>query len=438
MVKISIIGTGYVGLPTGVNFANLGNEVICMDKDAAKIEKLNAGKTVLYENELPELFNKVLKSGKLKFTTQMLVAADAELIFITVGTPINPETKEADLQYIRAVASELAPLLTGYKIIVIKSTVPVGTGAEVANLIHTINPQAEFDVVSIPEFLREGFAIYDLQNPDRIVIGSDSERPLAKLKELYEPWKGRSHLLFTKRESAELIKYASNAFLAMKISYINEISDLCEQCGADIEDIAKGIGLDSRIGHKFLRTGPGYGGSCFPKDTNALYMIANKFGVEMSLVATTIKRNEARKVAMARRINNYIVNINSPVVAVWGLAFKADTDDVRDSPAIEIVNNLLGINYAVTIKAFDPQAMENARTLLGNKVSYCPDLYAAVEGADILAVLTDWHEFAEADFAKVASHMRNKLIVDVRNLLNEEKLKQLGFVYNRLGKRQND
>ena len=364
-MKVAIIGTGYVGLPTWVGLAELGNEVICIDKDSQKIETLNSGVLTLYEDGLEELFKKNVKDGRIRFTTSMKEGvSDADVVMIAVGTPPHPVTKEADMKYIHAAATELADYLTGYTVVATKSTVPVGTGDDVEALIANTNPFAQFDVVSLPEFLREGFAIHDFFNPDRIVVGANSERARKVIEELYKPFANKTKMLFVKRRSSETIKYASNAFLSIKIHYIDEMADFCEQTGADVFEVAQGMGLDSRIGPKFLNPGPGYGGSCFPKDTMAMAYMARQNGVNMSLINAAIEGNVNRKKQMAKRILDKVKDIENPRIAVLGLAFKDGTDDCRNSPAVDIVSEL--VQQGADIIAYDPKAMGTACQIFGN------------------------------------------------------------------------
>lgn len=433
-MKVGIIGTGYVGLPTGVGLAELGNDVVCVDKDIKKIEALNAGKLTLYEDGLEEMFIRNVKSGKLKFTTSMKDGVEnADLVMIAVGTPPDPITKEADMQYIYAAAEELAEYLQNYTVVATKSTVPVGTGDVVEKLIAEKNPNADFDVVSLPEFLREGFALYDFFNPDRIVVGANTERAAKVIGELYKPFESKTKLLFVKRRSSETIKYASNAFLAIKIHYINEMANFCEKTGADINEVAKGMGLDSRIGPRFLNAGPGYGGSCFPKDTMAMAYMAKQNNLKMTLIEAAIEGNLKRKKEMAARILQTVENIENPKIAILGLAFKNGTDDCRESPAIEIVNEL--IKHHVNITAYDPKATCTARMILGDKIAYADNMYACLENADVLAILTEWNDFRELDLMKAHSLMKHKIIVDCRNLIDAVKAVESGFKYQGIGKK---
>lgn len=432
-MKIGIIGTGYVGLPTGVGLAELGNDVVCIDKDAAKIETLRSGRATIFEDGLDEMFLNNVRSGRLKFTTSMKEGVEeADVVIIAVGTPPHPITKEADMRYIHEAAEELADFVQGYTVIATKSTVPVGTGDEIEKIIRSRRPQADFDVVSLPEFLREGFAVHDFFNPDRIVIGANSEKARAVLEELYKPFVGKTQIMFVRRRSSETIKYASNAFLAMKIHYINEMADFCEKAGADIYEVAKGMGLDSRIGSRFLNPGPGYGGSCFPKDTNAMAYMGRQYGVELSLIETAIRGNDARKVQMANRVVDVVQNIPDAKVAVLGLAFKNGTDDCRESPALQIVSELL--KHSVRLRVYDVKAMENAAKILGNKVEYASGIMDAADGADVLVILTEWPEFREIDLEELKNRMNTPKIMDLRNLLNPQQVRDAGFEYHGIGR----
>lgn len=432
-MKVGIIGTGYVGLPTGVGLATLGHDVVCIDAVAEKIDSLKAGKITLFEDGLEELFRKAVESGRLRFTCSMKEGVgSADVVILAVGTPPHPVTKEADMKYIHAAARELAQYLTGYTVVANKSTVPVGTGDAVDRMIRDVNPAADFDVVSLPEFLREGFAVHDFFNPDRVIVGANTEKAANVIKELYAPFGEKARMLFVKRRSSETIKYASNAFLAMKINYINEMANFCEKSGADVFEVAKGMGMDTRIGAKFLNPGPGYGGSCFPKDTNAMAYMARGYGVEMSLIETTIRQNDARKTQMAERILNAVADIENPKIAVLGLAFKGGTDDCRESPAMEIVGALL--KHGADIIAFDPKAMDNAKKLVGDKIKYAADAFDAARGADVVAVLTEWVDFKSLDLARLKTEMKTPRIVDLRNLLDKDEAVKLGFSYVGIGR----
>ena len=431
-MKIGVVGTGYVGLPTGVGLAELGNEVICIDKDESKISSLKAGKLTIFEDGLEDLFVKNVQNGRIRFTTSMQEGVEhADIVILAVGTPPNPITKEADMKYIHAAAAELAQFISGYTVVAIKSTVPVNTGDSVEKIIAEQHPKGEFDVVSLPEFLREGFAIHDFFNPDRIIVGANSARAAQMIAKLYEPFAGKTKILYVHRRSSETIKYASNAFLAMKIQYINEMADFCEKSGADIYEVAKGMGLDSRIGNKFLNPGPGYGGFCFPKDTNAMAYMGRAFGVDLSLIEATIRGNDKRKVNMANRILQAVKDISAPRVAVLGTAFKGGTDDCRESPAIQIIQILL--NKGVKVSVYDPQAMDNARKILGDAVVYAPDMYTVAKGADVLAVLTEWEDFKALDLPRIKTLLNAPKIVDLRHIINREKALAAGFEIFSLG-----
>ena len=433
-MKVTVIGTGYVGLPTGVGLAELGNQVICLDVDENKINSLKAGKITIFEEGLEELFYKNTENGQVTFSTSFKESIpQADLVILAVGTPPNPITKEADMKYIKAAAEELAHHLSGYTVIAIKSTVPVNTGDAVEGIIRKENPTADFDVISLPEFLREGFAVHDFFNPDRIIVGANTDRARNLIAELYAPFKDKCTILYVSRQSSETIKYASNAFLAMKIQYINEMADFCETSGADIYEVAKGMGLDSRIGAKFLTPGPGYGGFCFPKDTNAMAYMGKFNGVDLSLIETTIKSNERRKINMAKRILDMVENIKNPTIAVLGSAFKGGTDDCRESPALQIIQILLA--HDVNIRLYDPKAMENTKLLLKDAVTYCHDAYEAIGGADVLAVLTDWQEFKNLELAKIRQLMKCPQIADYRNIFDCKKAKAMGFEIKSLGRR---
>ncbi|XAU20424.1 UDP-glucose/GDP-mannose dehydrogenase family protein [Campylobacter jejuni] len=432
-MKIGIIGTGYVGLPTGVGLAELGNDVICIDREKSKIDALNNGILTIYEDNLEELFHKNVKEGRLKFTTSMQKGIkDVDLVIIAVGTPPHPVTKEADMKYIHAAATDLADYLTGYTVIATKSTVPVGTGDDIESLISKKNPNAEFDVLSLPEILREGFAVYDFFNPDRIIVGTNSQRAKAVIEKLYEPFKGKSKLLFVNRRSSETIKYASNAFLAIKIHYINEMANFCEKAGADILEVAKGMGLDTRIGDRFLNPGPGYGGSCFPKDTLAMAFMGKQNDIDLTLINAAIKGNEERKNHMYERILNSVKDIKNPKIAVLGLAFKDGTDDCRESPAVDIVFKLL--EQELQICAYDPKAMDLAKQILGDKIDYANSMYEAIKDADAIAILTEWKEFTNLDLKKAYDLLNHKKIIDLRNLIDKNEAIKLGFEYQGVGR----
>ncbi|MDR3048540.1 MAG: UDP-glucose/GDP-mannose dehydrogenase family protein [Elusimicrobiota bacterium] len=434
-MKVAVIGTGYVGLPTGVGLAEIGHSVVCIDMDKCKIDALRKGEITIFENGLEELFRKNLNDGKIKFSNSMKEGVeDADIIIVAVGTPPHPVTKEADLKYIYAAVTEVADYLNKYTIIAIKSTVPVGTGDDIETIINNRNPKADFAVVSLPEFLREGLAVYDFFHPDRIIIGANTQRAKDKVKEMYSYFQDKTEILFVKRRSSETIKYASNSFLAVKIHYINEMADFCEKIGADISEVAKGMSLDTRIGAKFLNSGPGYGGSCFPKDTQAMAYMGKMNDINLSLIESAIKGNIARKKSMAKRILKSVVDIKDPKIAFLGLAFKSGTDDCRESPSIVILKELLDKNANIKITAFDPKAVENAKTLLGNVVLYADNIEEALKGADIMVIATEWEDFKKIDLEKAKISMRNRRILDLRNILDEQKAVQLGFEYKRIGK----
>ena len=412
-MRIAIIGTGYVGLPTGAGLASLGHEVCCVDCLREKVEKLRAGKVTLFEEGLEELLKSGLESGRLTFTEDMAQGVrGAQVAMLAVGTPENPDTGEANLTYLFAAVKQLAQCLKDPVVVAVKSTVPVGTGDQVEALIRETNPAAQAEVISLPEFLREGYAVHDFFHPNRIVVGTQSKEARSLIRELYAPMEPSPKILFVSRRSSEAIKYASNAFLAMKIHYINEMADFCEAVQADIHEVARGMGEDTRIGLAFLRPGPGYGGSCFPKDTKALLHMAHKQGVELSLIRSTISGNAKRRELMAHKILDAAKDIPHPRIAVWGLAFKNGTDDCRESPAIGIVQHLIK-RAGVTVTAYDPKAMENARKLLGDSITYAPDKESAAQGAHVLAILTEWPEFAEADMSAI-----KKLMVEPAHVID--------------------
>lgn len=431
-MNVVVLGTGYVGLPTGVGLAELGHRVICLDRDTGKIEALRQGRLTLFEAGLEELFHKNCQAGRLSFTADKRILSQAELIIIAVGTPPHPVTLEADLKYIHAAAVEIAGELSGYTTVVIKSTVPVGTAEDVEYLIRKSRADADFDLVSMPEFLREGFAVHDFFHPDRIVVGTESPRAIENIKRLYGPMSPQPPILFVKRRSAELIKYASNAFLALKIHYINEMADLCVKAGAEVEEVSLGMGLDSRIGAKFLKPGPGYGGSCFPKDTLALAFMARQREVNLSLVEAVIKGNAERKSRIAAQVMERVSGISKPQIGVLGLAFKNGTDDCRESPAMEIIEPLL--KHKFSLKVYDPLAMEKAKPILGDRVTYAEDMYQAAQGADLLLILTECDEFANFDLDEAGPLMRRRFIMDCRNILCPRKTAEADFELQRIGR----
>lgn len=429
-MKIAIVGTGYVGLVTGACFAELGNYVICVDIDEEKIEKLNNDIMPIYESGLYEIVKRNRKENRLRFTTDLKQAIkESEVIFICVGTPPK-EDGEADLSYVENVARTIADVMNSYKLIVEKSTVPVQTGEKVAKAIKSYNKhKVDFDVVSNPEFLREGSAVQDFMKPDRIVVGCETERAKKLMQELYAPLK--SPILFTDIKSAEIIKHASNSFLATKISFINAIANICELAGADVEKVAEGMGLDKRIGRAFLNAGIGYGGFCFPKDAEAFIRIAEKLGYDFKLLKSTQEINQQQRMYFIRKIEKSLWVVKNKTIGILGLAFKPNTDDMRFAPSIDIINELQ--KEGAKIKAYDPQAMEKARQVL-KSIEYCNNPYEAARDADALVILTEWNEFKELDFKKLKSLMRHHLIADGRNIYNPEDVKKEGFSYISIGR----
>lgn len=442
-MKVAIIGTGYVGLPTGVGLAELGHQVVCIDRDVSKISTLQEGKVTLYEEGLSELLKKNFAAGNITFTTSMAEGVvGAQLVVIAVGTPPHPVTHEADMRYVYEAATEMAQYLqqNAYTVVANKSTVPVGTGDNVESLIAKIVAQEKFDVISLPEFLREGYAVHDFFHPDRIVVGANTEAAKKVVYELYQPLlklNPQCKLLQVSRRSSETIKYASNSFLATKIHFINEMANFCEKTGANIYEVAAGMGLDRRIGPSFLNPGPGFGGSCFPKDTMALDFMARQNNLDMTLVQATINGNNQRIKDMATRILTALDRAEEhPVVGVLGLAFKNGTDDCRVSPAMQILQEVLHSNSKVTLRVFDPQAMDNAKLLLesyATRVTYCHSAEEVCQGADVLAVLTEWPQFRDLDLKAAAELMRQRHIVDCRNMLNADTARALGFTYRGIG-----
>jgi UDPglucose 6-dehydrogenase len=433
-MRVAMIGSGYVGLVSGACFAELGHTVTCVDKDAGKIEALRNGRMPIYEPGLAELVARSVAERRLSFTTRLPGAVEgAEAVFIAVGTPSRPADGLADLTYVYQAAREIARALSGYAVVVTKSTVPVGTGDEIQRIIADIRPGADLSVVSNPEFLREGAAIQDFMAPDRVVVGTDDARAREVMTELYRPLADKgAPILHTARRGAELIKYAANAFLATKITFINEIADLCEQANADVEEVAHGIGLDHRIGPKFLNAGPGYGGSCFPKDLLALLKAGLDFGVPIRSIETIISINDQRKRAMARKVIAACGgSIRGKRIAVLGLTFKAETDDMRESPAVSIITALQ--DAGAKVRAYDPQGMAHATTIL-NEVDYAPDPYACAEGADALVVMTEWKEFRALDPARIKLLLKRPVVVDLRNIYHPETMAEHGFTYVSVGR----
>jgi UDPglucose 6-dehydrogenase len=436
-MKIAIIGTGYVGLVTGTCFAEFGHHVTCVDKLEEKIKTLKEGNIPIYEPGLDVMVAKNVAEGHLQFTTDLADAVpDAEAVFIAVGTPTSRRGDGyADLTYIYAAAKEVAEFLNGYTVIVDKSTVPVGTARQVARIIRETNPKADFDVASNPEFLREGAAIADFMHPDRVVIGVESERSEQVLREIYQPLYLRdTPIVSTTIETAELTKYAANAFLAVKISFINEIASVCEAVDADVTALAKGIGMDGRIGSKFLHPGPGYGGSCFPKDTLALMRLVQEYGESLRIVEAAVEVNAAQKARMVKKIRDALGGSEAgKTLAVLGLTFKPETDDMRDAPALTILPALL--EKGATVRAHDPKGMEEAKKYLPKDVEYVNGAYEACEGADAVILMTEWNQYRALDFEKLKEEMKTPIFIDLRNVYDPDSLKNAGFSYVGVGRK---
>jgi len=434
-MKLAVIGTGYVGLVSGACFSEFGFDVTCIDKDAAKIDSIRSGVMPIYEPGLEDLVARNVAAGRLHFTTELGPAvAGADAVFIAVGTPTRRGDGHADLSYVFDAARELAGHLSGYTVVVTKSTVPVGTGREVETVIGDASPDADFDVASNPEFLREGAAIGDFMRPNRVVVGAETARAQDVLRALYRPlYLLETPILVTSLETSELIKYASNAFLAVKISYINQMADLCEKVGADVHDVARGMGLDQRIGNKFLHPGPGYGGSCFPKDTLALVRTAEDHGTDVGIVSEVVRYNDSRKQSMADRIIAAAGgDIAGKTVAVLGLSFKPETDDMRDSPSLDILPAL--VEAGAMVRAYDPKAMEEARTMLPGATIFTDSAAACLEGADVAVVVTEWNEFRALTPAHYLDAMRGNVLVDLRNIYRPEDMREAGLFYHSIGR----
>ena len=432
-MRIVMVGSGYVGLVSGACFADFGHDVICVDKAAEKIDALKNGVIPIFEPGLDALVESNARSGRLSFTTELAPAvSEADVIFIAVGTPSRRGDGHADLGYVYAAAKEIAASIKGFTVVVTKSTVPVGTGDEVERIIREANPDADVAVVSNPEFLREGAAIDDFKRPDRIVVGLSDDRAKAVMTEVYRPlFINQSPLLFTSRRTSELIKYAANGFLAMKITFINEIADLCEKVGADVQDVSRGIGLDGRIGSKFLHAGPGYGGSCFPKDTLALAKTAQDFDAPVRLIETTIAVNDSRKRAMGRKVIAAAGgDVRGKKVALFGLTFKPNTDDMRDSPAIAVVQALQ--DAGAIVSGYDPEGMANARQMMD--IEFAAGPYEAAEGADVAVLVTEWNAFRALDLDRLKSIMKTPVLVDLRNVYRAQEVEAHGFAYTGVGK----
>ena len=433
-MKITMIGSGYVGLVSGACFSDFGHDVVCVDKDAGKIEALHAGRMPIYEPGLDQLVATNVAAGRLTFTTDLATAvAGADAIFIAVGTPSRRGDGHADLTYVFEATKEIAAAVTGPTVVVTKSTVPVGTGDRVEEILLEERPDIHIAVVSNPEFLREGAAIGDFKRPDRIVIGSEDVHAREVMREVYRPlYLNESPILFVSRRTSELIKYAANAFLATKITFINEIADLCEAVGANVQDVSRGIGLDNRIGAKFLHAGPGYGGSCFPKDTLALLKTAEDHESPVHIVEAVVKVNDSRKRAMGRKVLHALGDEpRGKTVAVLGLTFKPNTDDMRDAPSLAVVQSLQ--DAGVTVRAFDPEGMETAKAMMPG-VTFCKDAYEAATGADAVTIVTEWDTFRALDLRRLASVMTAPVMVDLRNVYRPDDVRKLGFAYSSVGR----
>ena len=433
-MRIAMIGSGYVGLVSGACLADFGHVVTCVDRDQTRIDMLERGEIPIFEPGLDDLVESNVRQKRLFFTTDLPRAvAGADAVFIAVGTPSRRGDGHADLSYVYGAAAEIAKALTGYAVIVTKSTVPVGTGDEVERIIRELRPDLQFDVVSNPEFLREGAAISDFKRPDRIVVGAESEDARDVMSEIYRPlYLNQSPLLFTGRRTSELTKYAANAFLATKITFINEIADLCEKVGANVQDVARGIGLDKRIGSKFLHAGPGYGGSCFPKDTLALVRTAQEAGAPVQIVETVERVNKARKKAMADRVLAACGgSLTGKKVGLLGLAFKPNTDDMRDAPSLDIVAALT--SAGAKVHGYDPEAMEQAKAMM-TEIAYEDDPYDCARDADVLVIVTEWDAFRALDFTRIKDLMKAPVVVDLRNIYRPQDMKRRGFVYTSIGR----
>ena len=433
-MRVTMVGTGYVGLVSGACFADFGHQVICVDKDAGKIDRLHQGILPIFEPGLEDLVASNVKAGRLTFTTDLSDAVkDADTVFIAVGTPSRRGDGHADLSYVEQAAREIAEHMQGYTVVVNKSTVPVGTSDLVQSIMAEVKPKGDFSVVSNPEFLREGAAIGDFKRPDRVVVGTEDERAKQVMRELYRPlFLNETPILFTDRRTSELIKYAANAFLAVKIAYINEMADLCEQVGANVQEVARGIGLDNRIGKKFLNAGPGYGGSCFPKDTLALMRTAQEAHAPVTIVEATVASNTNRKKRMAGKVIEACGgNVHGKTIGILGLTFKPNTDDMRDSPSLDIVPALLAAG--AKIRAYDPEGMEEAKKeLTGIEMVEGP--YAVADNADAIVILTEWDQFRALDFERIATQMNKPVMVDLRNIYNPDDLRKDGFTYVSIGR----
>lgn len=434
-MNIAVVGTGYVGLVTGTCFAETGNDVVCIDIDKEKVDRMKQGKIPIYEPGLEVLFERNIKQGRLSFTTDLKEGVtDAEIIFLALPTPPG-EDGSADLSYVLKVADDLSHILTSYSVIVDKSTVPVGTGELVEKALSKNLDKSLFDVVSNPEFLREGVAVQDFMKPERVVIGSNSERASTIMRQLYEPFVRQGNpIIFMDIRSAELTKYAANAFLATKISFMNEIANLCERVGADVDHVRRGIGTDSRIGKRFLFPGVGYGGSCFPKDVKALFKTSEEYDYNFKILDAVMSVNQTQKLKIADKIKEYFAKDTDKTIALWGLAFKPNTDDIREAPSIDTIESLLDAGFK--IRAFDPEANKNIERLFGDRIELCDDAYETLEHADALAIMTEWNVFRTPDFKAIRNLLNQSLIFDGRNLYNLDQMKTLGFTYFSIGRDQ--
>jgi UDPglucose 6-dehydrogenase len=432
-MHIAVIGTGYVGLVTGACFAEFGVDVTCVDVDTSKIERLNNGIIPIYEPGLDQIVEKNVRAGRLHFTTDIRSAVQhARVVFLAVGTPPKKDGSP-DMSFYQQAAKDVASAMNGYKVLVTKSTVPIGTGKWLREFVTAnLTSPTDFGVASNPEFLREGAAIDDFMRPDRVVIGSNEDQAIEVMKELYRPlYLIETPIVITSLEAAELIKYAANAFLATKITFINEVANLCDAIGCDVHDVARGMGMDNRIGRKFLHPGPGYGGSCFPKDTRALTTVADQFGVETRIVDAVIEANERQRDAMIPKIEKLVGDLKGKKIGVLGLSFKPETDDMRESPAIEIIHTM--IDRGATVRAFDPVAMDEAKHFL-NGIEYATDEYDAIDGADALVIVTEWNQFRALDMEKVKSLLKSPRIADLRNIYEPADMRELGFDYIGVGR----
>lgn len=429
-----MIGTGYVGLVSGACFADFGHQVVCVDKDEGKIAALKRGEIPIFEPDLDRLVEINVKASRLSFTTELKgPVGEADAVFIAVGTPSRRGDGHADLTYVHAAAREIAAALKGFTVVITKSTVPIGTGDDVERIMRETNPTADVVVASNPEFLREGAAIRDFKHPDRIVVGTDDERGRKAIAEIYRPlYLNQAPIMYTGRRTAELIKYAANAFLATKVTFINEIADLAEKTGADVQEVARGIGLDNRIGSKFLHAGPGFGGSCFPKDTRALVKTAQDYDVSLRIVESVLAVNETRKRAMARKVATALGgNLRGKTIAVLGLAFKPNTDDMREAPSIPLITAL--IDQGARVRAYDPASMEQARKELP-EIYYAADAYACAKGADALVIVTEWEQFRALDLKRLKAELKQPVVVDLRNIYRPDEMTAYGFAYESVGR----